>query len=231
VQCVGLDPEAAVGRRRDLEFLVAVPEPFRAFAQAGIQRHPRPQRGAGAVAAEEGGECVRVVAAIAAEGRHAAAEVHLREPAIEVQRRAGGLGGIQQRDVEFAAADRPDHLAVVAPVALQVHFAVQGMDHAPAHHHRAFQHRTVGAGLAQGMQAALGQREVDRAAAGVAVQSRIAAAFEHVDAPAALRQQGGEEGAGQPGADDRERPLRFHAPPPRQASTPRTKRRMSAWLL
>src|SRR5690606_31695 len=53
-------------------------------------------------------------------------------------------------------------------------------------------------------QPALGQREVDRTATGVAVQARVAAAFEHLHPPAALGEQGGKQGAGEAGADDGE---------------------------
>src|SRR3546814_10383158 len=43
-----------------------------------------------------------------------------------------------------------------------------------------------------------------RSAAGVAMQARVAAALEHLDAPAALGEQGGEQGTGEAGADDGE---------------------------
>src|SRR3546814_12730758 len=76
--------------------------------------------------------------------RYPAFEIEGREPAVEVQCRARGLGGIEQADVEFAAADRPDHFAVVAAVTLQLRFAIERMDHAAAHHHRAFEHGEIG---------------------------------------------------------------------------------------
>src|SRR3546814_8660041 len=78
------------------------------------------------------------------------------------------------------------------------------MHHASAHHHRLVEHGAVGVCGAQGVQAALGQCKVDRAAAGVTMQARVAAALEHLDAPAALGEQGGEQGAGEAGADDGE---------------------------
>src|SRR5690606_7240154 len=76
-----------------------------------------------------------------------------------------------------------------------------------------------------------GQGEIDRTAAGIAVQARVAAAFEDVDLPAPAGEQGGEQGPGQAGTDDGQARPGLHACPVRQASTPRTKRRMSAWLL
>ena len=85
------------------------------------------------------------------------------------------------------------------------------------------------------MQAALGQRQVDRAAAGIARYARIAAAFEHIDLPATLREQGRQQCAGEAGTDDGE--VGFggrgggHVLAPRQASTARAKRNTSAWVL
>src|SRR3546814_13427369 len=78
------------------------------------------QRGAGAVAAEQGGERVRVRFAVAAAGDGACVEIDRFQSAVEVQGGACGFGGVDQGDVEFPPADRPDHLAVVAPVALQL---------------------------------------------------------------------------------------------------------------
>src|SRR3546814_19177743 len=74
------------------------------------------------------------------------------------------------------------------------------------------------------LQAACGQCKVDRTASGVTMQARVAAALEHLDAPAAPGEQGGEQGAGAAGADDGEGfwvsafPIRPHTP-----SFPRTR--------
>src|SRR3546814_8441325 len=54
VQRVGFDAEAAVARGRDLELLVAVVEPFGALAEIMAGSHLSAQRGACAVAAEQG---------------------------------------------------------------------------------------------------------------------------------------------------------------------------------
>src|SRR5690606_12520169 len=66
-------------------------------------------------------------------------------------------------------------------------------------------HPQVGTGLAQRMQAALGQREVDRTPARVAVQPRIATAFEHFHLPATLRELSRQQGTGKAGTDDGDR--------------------------
>jgi hypothetical protein len=135
-------------------------------------------------------------------------------------------GRVEQGDVELAAADRPDDLAVVAPVALQLLAAVGEMHHAPAHHHRLAQHGLGGAGFAQRVQAAFGQGKVDRPPPGITRHPRVAAALEHLHLPSAPRQQGREQGAGQARADDGERAVGAHAAP-RQAATSRAKRSTS----
>jgi hypothetical protein len=232
VQGVGFDPEAAIRRRRDLQFLVGVAERCVALAEVGTGGHGRAQRRTGAVRAEQGGEGVRVPAAVAVvdEARGPVIEIDRVQPPVEVQARTRGLGRVQQGDVELAAADRPDHLAVVPAVALQLLAAIGEMHHAPAHHHRLAQHRLGGPGLAQRVQAALGQRQVDRAPAGIAGHPRIATALEHVDLPAAPRQQRRQERAGEARADDGQGPVRGHAAS-RQPATVRAKRSTSAWVL
>ena len=83
-------------------------------------------------------------------------------------------------------------------VSLQVGAAVEEMHHAAAHHHRLRHHLVVGAGEAQRVAAAFGQREVDRAAAAVALHARVAALLEDLHLPAALREQGGEQAPARP---------------------------------
>src|SRR3546814_15061211 len=70
------------------------------------------------------------------------------------------------RSVELPPSDRPVHLAVVAPVALQRRLATEWMHHASAHHHRLVEHGAVGVCGAQGVQAAFGQCKVDQTASG-----------------------------------------------------------------
>ncbi|KAG1390532.1 hypothetical protein G6F57_022286 [Rhizopus arrhizus] len=103
---------------------------------------------------------------------------------MEVHGGASLFGQFQQRGVQVAAMDRPDHLAVVAAVALQLRFALARMHHAPAHHHRARHHLVFHARLAQRVAPALGQRQVDRTAAFIVGHARIAAALVQGDAPA-----------------------------------------------
>ena len=60
---------------------------------------------------------VRLV--IAAEGSGAGREVHACQRPIEMQSRTRGFCGVDQGEVEIAAADGPDHFGVVAAVALR----------------------------------------------------------------------------------------------------------------
>src|SRR5207342_1661969 len=131
--------------------------------------------------------------------------------------------------VELAAADRPDDLGVVAAIAQQLLLAVRAVHHAAAHHHGLVEHRAIRARGAQRVQAAFGERQVDRAPARVPAHARIAPALEHIDRPAALREQRGEQAAGKAGPDDGE-VARAHAPS-RHASVSFAKRRMSARVL
>ena len=163
-------------------------------------------------------------------------EVGAVETAIEVQAGTRGFGGFKQGDVELAAAHRPDHLRIVAAIPQQLGLAVQRMHHAAAHHHRLVEHRGIGFGRAQRVQAAFGQRQVDRAAAGIPGYTGIAAALEHIDLPATLREQGRQQCAGEAGTNDGDA-AGFggcgcgHVPAPRQAATARAKRNTSAWVL
>lgn len=90
-------------------------------------------------------------------------EVCAREACIKAEACTCLFGCIQQQDVQAAARDRADHFGIIEAIALQVHLAIQRMHHASAHHHRVLQHDAGEAGLAQGVQAAFGQRKVDRA--------------------------------------------------------------------
>jgi len=214
MQRVGLDAEAAVGGRRDFQFLVAVVQPFGALAQRLHFRHFRAQGGAGAVRADQRMERPLHLLLVVAEGGDAVDEVHPLQCVVEVHARAVGFGDGQQHDVQLAAVDRPDHFRIVAAVALQAGLAVQRMHVAATHHHRLLQDRVVGTGLAQCVQSAFGQGEVDRATAGVAVHARVAASLEHVHRPAAPGQQDGEQGAGQAAADDGDIALSAHRATP-----------------
>src|SRR5690606_16251783 len=184
VQGVALDPEAAIGRGRDFQLLVRVAQHFGACAQVGHALHRLAHRGPGTVGPDEAGEADLAGAGRRAEARGPGLEVDRFERFVEVQAGAGLLGHVQQGLVETAAVHRPDHFAVVSPVALQVDPAVLEMDHAPAHHDRLGHHRVVRTGLAQDRAATLGQRQVDRTSALITVASRIAARLVDVDLPA-----------------------------------------------
>ena len=129
-------------------------------------------------------------------------KIHAIQPHVEMDASAGRFGGIQQQQVQPAAMHRPDHFAVVLAVTLQVGVAIGEMHHAPAHHHRLVEHRLVQSGLSQCMQAAFGQREVDRASAFVADRTRVGAFLEHLDRPTSAREQGREQRASKASAGD-----------------------------
>ena len=112
------------------------------------------------------------------------------EAAVELEMCAGFFGRIDQRDIEPAATDRPDHLAVVATVAQQFGVAVAVMHHAPAHHHRESHHFIGEAGNAQSVQTALGECKIDRSPTRVTSFARIGSTLEYVDRKSSLRKQG-----------------------------------------
>ena len=93
MQRVGFDAEAAVGRGRDLEFLVTVAERFDALAEVLALLHRRAQRGAGAVGAEQRGEGVfgALRRGVVDERGAQRVEVDRVEALIEMQARAGAL--------------------------------------------------------------------------------------------------------------------------------------------
>ncbi len=206
VQGIGFDLETAVGGRRDFQFLVGMIQEVGALAQVGAQAHRRAQRRTGTVGADQRHEIDGMAGAVAVvdEGGDAALEIHRVQLAVEMQRGTGPFGQIEQGDVEIAAVHRPDHFRVVTAVALQLRLAVARMDHAPAHHHRLFHHRFVGIGLAQRVAPAFGQCQVDRAPTRVTLEARVAAFLVDIHPPALAGQQGGQQGAGQAGADDGE---------------------------
>ena len=206
VQRVRFDSETAMRVRRDLQLLVAMVQPFGALAQRQHPRHLRAQGGACAIGADQRLEPMRDVVIVAAEMGDVVDEVDALQAMVEMQPRAVRLRDLQQHDVQLAAVDRPDHLGIVAAIALQAGRALQRMHEAAAHHHRLAHHRLVGAGLAQCMQAAFGQRQVDRAPAGIAFHARVATPFEHIHRPAAAGQQDRQQGAGQAAANDGDRP-------------------------
>ena len=137
------------------------------LAQRRTTVHRRAQCRARAVGADQGvkADVVRAVVTVIDETRVARIEIHGMQATMEMHGGTGLFGQFQQRGVQIAAMDRPDHLAVVAAIALQLRFAVAWMHHAPAHHHRARHHLVFHTGLAQCIAPALGQRQVDRTTA------------------------------------------------------------------
>ena len=200
VQGVGFDAEAAVGRRRNLQFLVAVAQRLEALAQRRTCAACACAQGrAGAVGADQRRRSdQRVVAARRGRRRSAACRASKSTRSrrwSKCRRRARGFGGIEQHDVEPAAMHRPDHFAsrrgrsaaagccpssecTMRPRIITACAITSSLE----------------AGQAQRVQAALGQREVDRAAAFVARLARIGALLEHLDLPAARAPAGSRAG-------------------------------------
>ena len=202
VQRVRFDQESARRGRRNLQFLVTVSEPFDAFAEVGRFHHRGAQSRAGTVGTDDAIEHGLTMHAVAAlEAQFAAVEIGRSQRAVEMEACASVLGGLQHAGVQTPAIDRPDHLGIVTAV---THEAVRFADlvhHATAHHHRLIHHRALQTGQAQAVQAAFGQREVDRAPAEIADAARIRTPFEHAHLFAASRQQQGQQAAGQACAD------------------------------
>ena len=81
------------------------------------------------------------------------------------------------------------------------------------------------------MQTAFCQRQVDRTAAFVGAHARVRSLFEDIHRPAAAGEQGRQQGAGQARARDGDSTAAHIHQQPRQASTARTKRSTSSYLL
>ncbi|CAM5226263.1 hypothetical protein RLIN73S_03971 [Rhodanobacter lindaniclasticus] len=188
---------------RDLQFLVAVSERLDPLTQRRMRVHGAAQGGTGAVRTDQqAGLDVLLATAGRGETNAHAVEIDAGQRLAEMQPRTGRLGGIEQQHVQRAARDRPDHLAVVHAVALQGAVALAVMHHPPAHHHRVLQHGFGQPRHAQRLQAAFGQRKVDRATTQKAGAARIGALFVNVDREAALRQLHGQQRADQAAANE-----------------------------
>ena len=222
-----LDAEIAARRGRNLQFLVTVSEWLRALAQVNALADFRTQRRSCTIGPDQGPERMRVRCTIAEKVGNVTIEIDMFQAAVEMQVRASIFGSIDQRDVEFATADRPDHFRVV-PSALQLRFPVQWIhmgrassrmvEYGAPHRHYARPAASASA------------RVIERPQAypdtGVDTTPNIAAP---------LGQQGGEQGAGKAGADNGDVVVgiwfQVSWPVLRQASTARTKRSTSAWVL
>ena len=203
MQRIRFDAEAAVGGRWNLELLVAMAQRFETLVDRDDLVHRMAKPRARAVCAEQNGEGMFLAAlpGIVDDVEAPGGEIHRLQTGIEMQARTGGLGGVEQGDVQTPAMHGPDDFGIVLAVTQQLGRPVQRMHHASAHHYRLRHHLLGQAGLTQAVQAALGQRQVDRASAFVAFATGVGALLENLDVPAALRQQGGEQGTGQAGAD------------------------------
>src|SRR3546814_20943257 len=110
-------------------------EPLGALAKVAALAHLRSQRGAGAVAAEQGAERVRERFAVAAAGDGACAEIDRFQYAVEVQDGTCGSGGAAQGAVGFHPAASPDHLVVLPPITLHMRLCARATPPESAHLH------------------------------------------------------------------------------------------------
>ncbi len=204
MQRVRFDAEFAVGCRRYLQFLVAVAQRLEALAEIRHCIDRTTQRRPSTIGADQHIEGVfaRSAGAVAGETHCLRIEVHRIEFRVEMEACAGRFGGVEQQQIQSTAMHRPDDFAVILAVALQVGMAVEEMHHPPAHHHRLREYRLVQSRLTQRMQAAFGEREVDRTAAFVTDGARVGAFLEHLDRPSGAREQGGKERTGEACAGD-----------------------------
>ena len=187
---------------RNFQFLVTVVERFETLAEVDALRHCRTQRRAGAIGADQ--HRCRVLArdaGLVAKLQCGLIPVDGRKPLVEMDARAGRFGRVEQRHVQAAAIDRPDHFGIVATVAEQFGMAVQMVHHAPAHHDRKRRDALLQPGDAQPVPAAFGEGEIDRAAAEESRLARVRPAFERLDLEAALREQRRQQGADQASTD------------------------------
>jgi len=92
-------------------------------------------------------------------------QVQIINGAAEMKAGAGDFSGIDQNLVELAAVDRMDDLVGMGGVGLQALVALAIVDHASAHGQGHGHDFVEYADLAQGHDAALGQRQIDRAPA------------------------------------------------------------------
>ena len=129
--------------------------------------------------------------------------VGAHQPVLEMQLHLRMLLGlVQQQVVEQVAVDRMQHFAVVLAVRLVARAAVRRMDDPAAHDDGMRQHLLQQAHHLQGLHAALGQAQVDRAARRAVLAARVGPALIHVDAMALPRQRQRQQGTGQAAADD-----------------------------
>jgi len=166
MQRVALDRERGgrIVAGRNLQLLVTVPQLLHAFAERRMRVHGGAQGRPGTIGSDHHRRIHRgLLAGAVSQAQRSRFQIGTGQPLVEVHRGACRLGGVQHQGIEAAARHRPDHLGVVHAVALEPAMAGGVVHHSPAHHHGLFEHAVRQSGGAQGVQAALREREVDRA--------------------------------------------------------------------
>ena len=203
MQGVRIEREVAVARR-DAQLLVAVVEQVRRRGHAALLDESGPDGRTGAVGADHDPRRRDHLPVRRLERQCSGHRIERDQPVLEHHLHARcGLGRVEQGVVEVAAADRVDRPLPVGAVGLEVERAVDRVDHAAGHRNRAGHHGRLQPDAPEGVETALGDREVDRPAALDLAIARIAATLVHRHQHSAPGQEARQQAAGEAGADDR----------------------------
>lgn len=191
--------------RGDVEFFVAVVEVGLLVVVTVGSLHDAADGGEGAVGGDQevalgGGEG----AVGRAEGGGAGERVGVDAGGLEDEADVGVGGGfIDEGEVEAGAGDGVDGVGGVGGVGLIGEVAGVGVHHASLHGEGILLHDAlVEADRAEGVESAVGEGEVDGAAAGVSGGAWVGASFVELDLEAQSGEGAGEEAPGEAGADD-----------------------------
>ena len=152
----------------------------------------------------------------------------LQEPRLDAM---DALGMVEQRAVEARARDGIDHLVRPLPIRRERRLAVRGMQHASAHRDQQRLDGVEHARRAQGVDAPLGERQVDGAARVHVDLAQVGAALEHDHLAAGPCQVDRHQGAGETRAQDGDGPLHVLDSPCSSAWRASTQRHTSSKLL
>ena len=206
VQRVELHLRRAVGLRRERQFLVAPVQKLAAVVRADAALHLLAHFGERAVGAEEPVGADALDGAVRLFDQHfARGGVDAGAAMFEVQRDVRILLRLVEEDlVQLVAVDGVQDFLAVLTVRLEALRAVDVVDDASFHRYGRRENAIAQTDFGQRGDAALGEAEVDGAAAFFhAVFARVGAAFVDVDACAVAREVQREQCAGQAAADDR----------------------------
>ncbi len=213
MQRIALDAVRAVPPGRQREFLVAVLEHVFGDAHAELAGHRAPHDGTGAVGGDQRRERLRVRVArdFVEHDEFVALEVEracrLQEAWLDA---VMTLRMIEQYAVQARPRDGVNDFVRPLAVGREREGTVGCVQRAAPHRDQQRLDVLEHAGLAQRMDAAIRQRQVDRAACIHVDLAQVRAAFEHLHLPALPREVDGHQRAGQACAQDRDGSL--HAP-------------------